>query len=47
MRATCEHSIYHTVVKESRDGIRWHFVHNGAPSSEASNKALSIRAAGA
>ena len=43
MRATCERSLYRTVVKESRDGIRQHFTttNNETLSSAANNAALS------
>ena len=43
MRATCEQSLYRTVVKESRDGIRQHFTttNNETLSSAANNAALS------
>ena len=43
MRATCERSLYRTLVKESRDGIRQHFTttNNETLSSAANNVALS------
>ena len=43
MRATCEQSLYRTVVKHSRDGIRQHFTttNDEALSSAANNAALS------
>ena len=43
MRATCERSLYRTVVKQSKDDIRQHFTttSNEALSSQANNEALS------